>query len=103
MRTSTPRALSTRRENDAVALPIFLDSFDATVQSNVDAFLGEKFSQRLRDIRIFPFDQLRRALQHSDLAAKKPEHLSEFQCDITATQHDQMFRQLVQPLNTLAV
>src|SRR5215471_14790668 len=57
-------------------------------EQNVDALVAEEFEEGFADIRVFAGGELRSSLDEGDLAAKSPHGLTEFECDVTAAQDD---------------
>ena len=65
-------------------------------QQDLDALVLHQLQQRIRHVRVFPFEQPRAALDDRDPAAEPPHRLGEFQADVTAAENDEMFGQAFQ-------
>ena len=57
---------------------------------DIDALGGQDAGDRLRQVGVFPRDDLRPCLEDGDAAAEAAEHLGEFQPDIAAADDHQV-------------
>ena len=80
--------LASERHRHAGAIPLDRETFG--IQANLDALVGEDLLHRLRDVLVFTCDQTRPHLDDGHPTAEATIHLTEFQSDVTAADHDQM-------------
>ena len=66
------------------------------MQQDFDALVRHQLPQRVRHVRIFPFEEARAALDDRDAAAEPPHRLGEFQADVAAAEDDEVAGQAFQ-------
>ncbi len=67
-----------------------LDGGGRSLERHINAVLREDRADRLGDVRILAWRELRRLLDDGDAAAEAPEGLRHLEADIAAAEHDQM-------------
>src|SRR5258708_3851704 len=70
------------------------DFFDLGVEMNLDVVFLKDACDGIGDVFVFTVEELRRALQNSDAAAKAAKELREFQAYVTAANNEKMRRNL---------
>src|SRR5262245_35098956 len=73
-----------------------LDAHWRSIEEEFDVVIPKDLSYLLGHIAILMLQQLRPALDDRHVAAETPEHLGEFEADITSAEHEQMLGQIVQ-------
>src|SRR4051812_15773141 len=66
------------------------------VQAKRDPLVDEDLLDGGRDLRVFPLDETRSVFDDRDLRSEPPEHLPEFQADITPAHDEKMRRHAVE-------
>src|SRR3984885_13962103 len=74
---------------------VALDAGYFCIRNDGDAFLSAHFFQSLRDIFVFVVREAAIAVDQRDLGAETAEGLGKFESDVTATQNQKMFRDVI--------
>src|SRR5207245_2228480 len=74
----------------------FLDRENPLGATTADPFILPQLQERVRHVRVFPFEQARAALDDRDVAAEAPYRLREFEADVAAAEDDEVAGQTFQ-------
>ncbi len=96
MRSLQRFAASTRFHGQRNRATAILDALRRDIHPQHDAFVFERLLQCRRNVRIFARQDAFAIVNNRHAAAEPPEHLPEFQPDVAAAEHQQMFRHRLQ-------
>src|SRR5262245_6636753 len=74
----------------------FFNASGLSIEQDFDAVFAQNLRDLVGHVLIFASEQLRRSLDYCHATAEAPEHLPEFEADVTSAQNQQILGQFVQ-------
>src|SRR5262249_30881327 len=96
MRTANRRGAAARIQPQDDLAVLLLDAAGAGIEDKADAFTLQGLLQLMRNIRVLARQDVLVAMDDRHAAAEAAEHLSEFQADVPAAEHQQMLGEFAQ-------